>query len=144
MPIECRELMSLVPHRIPFLMIDRVEEIESGKHGVATKNVTITEPCFTGHFPGNPIVPGVLIIEALAQLAGLVMEPKPGGKNNTLKYLVEVKDMVFRRPVVPGDTLRLRVTLERSLGAVHRFEVEATVRDETVAAGILALANIPA
>ena len=71
MPIECRELMSLVPHRIPFLMIDRVEEIESGKHGVATKNVTITEPCFTGHFPGNPIVPGVLIIEALAQLAGL-------------------------------------------------------------------------
>ena len=143
MALECRELMPLVPHRLPFLMIDRIEEIEPQKYALALKNVTVTEPCFEGHFPDNPIVPGVLIIEALAQVAGLVMEYKPEPNGNGLKYLVEVKDMKFRKPVVPGDTMMLRVTFQRSLGQVHRFEVDATVRGDSVATGIIALANVP-
>lgn len=144
MALECRELMTLVPHRLPFLMIDRVEEIVPGKSATAVKNVTITEPCFVGHFPGNPVVPGVLIIEALAQISGLLTEYKTGSESGVLKYLVEVKDMKFRRPVVPGDTLLLRSVLQRSVGLVHRFEVEASVRGEPVASGILALASSPA
>src|SRR5690348_11276862 len=109
-PIEASEIMEILPHRYPFLMLDRVLEIaEAGKSGIGIKCITANEPQFTGHFPGYPIMPGVLVIEALAQLAGLLLLRLPEYKNR-LGFLVGVNEYRIRRQVKPGDTLRLEVT----------------------------------
>ena len=116
---DIEAILATMPHRYPFLMIDRVDELIPEKRGVGIKNVTINEPHFLGHFPGNPIMPGVLIIEALAQLGGIVVT---GAERKRIGLLAGVNGARFRRPVRPGDQLRLEVEVlsaKRMLGKVR-------------------------
>lgn len=129
-------IMKKLPHRYPFLMLDRVLEVEPGKRGVAFKNVTSNEPHFLGHFPGNPIMPGVLIVEAMAQLGGLVtsLGAHPDG-TMPLGFLAAIDKVKFRRMVRPGDELRLEVEVisaKKQLGKIHG---RATVDGDVAAEG---------
>jgi 3-hydroxyacyl-[acyl-carrier-protein] dehydratase len=127
--------MRLLPHRPPFLLVDRVVALEPGKRIVAWKSVTMNEPFFQGHFPGHPVMPGVLILEALAQAAALLamksMDPAQGA--NKLTYLMGIDGARFRRPVVPGDRLELVVEITRAKGAVWKERGEARVDGELAA-----------
>ena len=132
--INVLEIMELIPHRPPFLMIDRVEEMVQKKSAVGIKNVTIDEPFFVGHFPSQPIFPGVLIIEAMAQTAGVVVVDSLGKESRgKLVYFMTIDNARFRKPVVPGDQLRLEVRVQRSRGPVWKFFGEAKVDGITVA-----------
>jgi len=136
-----REIMELLPHRYPFLLVDRIVEWEPGKRIVGIKNVTINEPFFQGHFPGHPIMPGVLIIEAVAQAGGiLALKAMGGGKR--IAYFAGIDNCKFRRPVVPGDQLRLEVTVLARKGPVWKMHGEALV-DGAVAAKADVTATIP-
>ncbi len=125
---DVMEIMEMIPHRYPFLMIDRVVDMLPGVSAVGIKNVTINEPFFQGHFPSQPVFPGVLIIEAMAQTAAIVvvetMEGKSAGK---LVYFMTVDEARFRRPVVPGDVLKIHVTKLRNRRNVWKFRGEARV-----------------
>ena len=135
-----QEIWEAVPHRYPFLLVDRIIEVsEDGNRVVGIKNVTINEPFFQGHFPGYPIMPGVLVVEALAQTAaaGLLREQKRQGK---MGVLGGIDGFRFRRPVVPGDTLRLEITLVKMRGPVGRVAGRATVDCELVAEGEITFA----
>lgn len=111
---QIRDIMKHLPHRYPFVMVDRVVELEPGHRIVTIKNVTINEPFFQGHFPGNPIMPGVLILEAMAQSAGvLTFESLPPEKRNILVYFMGIDRARFRRMVVPGDQLVIEIILKR-------------------------------
>lgn len=143
--LSTSDIWARLPHRYPFLLVDRVLEIsEDGKKAVAIKNVTINEPFFQGHFPQYAIMPGVLIIEALAQTAGLVFVNR---EDNTGKMgvLGGVDHFRFRRPVVPGDCLRLEVELLKMRGPVGRVAGRATVDGQLVAEGeiVFALTDVP-
>lgn len=129
LPLEAAEIMRIIPHRYPFLLIDRVVELEPGKRVVATKAVTANEPQFTGHFPGRPIMPGVLMVEALAQAGAVAVLslPEHAGK---LALFAGIDDCRFRRMVLPGDTLRLEITLEKLGRAFGRGRAVATVEGE--------------
>jgi 3-hydroxyacyl-[acyl-carrier-protein] dehydratase len=128
------EIASLIPHRYPFLLVDKVVDLDRGQTAVGIKNVTINEPFFEGHFPGNPVMPGVLIIEALAQTAGVVaMDAELEEGQSSLIYFMTIQDARFRQPVVPGDQLQLHVTKERARRNVWRFRGEAKVDDQVVA-----------
>ena len=132
--LNVEQIMALIPHRFPMLLVDRVDELARGESAVGIKNVSINEPFFEGHFPENPVMPGVLIIEALAQTAGVVAmdaEAQEGARN--LIYFMTIQDARFRQPVVPGDQLRLHVTKERARKNVWRFSGQAKVGDATVA-----------
>jgi 3-hydroxyacyl-[acyl-carrier-protein] dehydratase len=132
--IDVLEVMELIPHRPPFLMIDKVEEIVQRESAVGVKNVTIDEPFFAGHFPTRPVFPGVLIIEAMAQTAGvLVVESLGESERGKLVYFMTIDNARFRKPVVPGDQLRLEVRVQRHRGPVWKFFGEAKVDGETVA-----------
>jgi beta-hydroxyacyl-ACP dehydratase FabZ len=114
--MDIRAIMEVLPHRYPFLLVDRVEELELGRRIVAVKNVTINEPFFQGHFPGRPIMPGVLLIEAMAQVGGILAyktaeDRQEGPLGRKLTYFMGIDKAKFRRPVEPGDTLRLDVSL---------------------------------
>ncbi len=126
------ELQTFLPHRYPFLLVDRVIEVEPGSKIVGIKNVTANEEFFQGHFPGQPIMPGVLIIEALAQVAG-VLAFKSGATPGKAVYFMSIEKAKFRRPVVPGDQIRLMVTILQHRGNVWKFAGSALV-DEKVAA----------
>lgn len=123
------DIMEYLPQRYPFLLVDRVVEIDLGKSIVAYKNVSVNEPFFAGHFPGNPIMPGVLIIEALAQAAGVLgfksQEKKP--KDGFLYYFVGADNIRLRRPVVPGDQLRLEAKIITSKKGIYKFDCVASV-----------------
>jgi 3-hydroxyacyl-[acyl-carrier-protein] dehydratase len=120
--MDLLEIQKLLPHRYPFLLVDRVVEIVPGQKLVAYKNVTINEPFFNGHFPGHPVMPGVLIVESMAQTAAaLVIESHAGDGPIPLVYFMSIDNAKFRRPVVPGDQLRIHVTKDRRRGAVWRF-----------------------
>ena len=135
------EIMELLPHRYPFLLVDRIVEWDPGKRIVGIKNVTINEPFFQGHFPGRPIMPGVLIIEALAQVGGiLALKAMGGGKR--LAYFGGIDGCKFRRLVVPGDQLRLEVTVQAHRGPVWKMHGEAFVDGALVAKGDMT-ATIP-
>ncbi len=139
-----------LPHSYPFRFLDRVLEISESK-GVAIKNVTANEEFFQGHFPGAPIMPGVLIIEALAQLAGLVMNsggnppipPLAKGGNGGVAYIAQVKDMRFKRPVLPGETLLLTAELSHGFSQLAEFAVKAEVDGAIVAQGEVVMAGAP-
>lgn len=137
--IDVLEVMELIPHRPPFLMIDRVEDMVRNESAVGVKNVTIDEPFFAGHFPSRPVFPGVLIIEAMAQTAGvLVIESLGEGERGKLVYFMSIDSARFRKPVVPGDQLRLEVRVQRHRGPVWKFAGEAKVDGETVAEAVYA------
>ena len=132
--IDVREIMEIMPHRYPFLLVDRIESLKEGEEIVGIKNVTINEPFFAGHFPGNPIMPGVLIIEAMAQVGGvLAFHSSPKELAGSLVYFMGIDKVRFRKPVVPGDQLRLKLTTIRQKQRVFKMRGEAYVEDTLVA-----------
>jgi len=131
--LDINKVMSLLPHRYPFLMIDRILEMEPGKRIVGIKNVTINEPFFQGHFPGHPIMPGVLLLEAMAQVGGvyaLMNDPKPETK---VLYFMSIDKAKFRKPVLPGDQVRFELELAKERGPIKTFKGTAKVDGALVA-----------
>ena len=133
------EIQDIIPHRWPFLLVDRIIEIEDGRRAVGIKNVSYGEPYFQGHFPGRPIMPGVLIVEALAQVGAIAMLGLPENRGK-VGLFAGIDNFRFRKPVVPGDTLRLEVTLTRIRGPVGKGWARAEVDGQTVAEGELTFA----
>ena len=130
--IEINEIMTLLPHNYPFLLVDRVLELELGKKIIAIKNVTFNEPFFPGHFPAKPIMPGVLIIEALAQTGGiLAFKSFPGTKGDV--RFIGIDEARFRKPVIPGDQLKLCVEVAKHRRDIWVFNAQALVDDKLVA-----------
>jgi len=125
--IDIGRILSILPHRYPFLLIDRIEQINGDEYGVGIKNVTVNEPFFAGHFPGRPIMPGVLIIEGMAQTAGAMCIHSKGADTPKLVYFMTIEQAKFRRPVVPGDRIEYRMTKLRQRGNVWKFAGEAWV-----------------
>ena len=135
LPVDSAEIERLLPHRYPFLLVDRVVEFQKDKRVLAYKNVTCNEPFFTGHFPGHPVMPGVLVIEALAQAGGLLtqLSRDPGAGDGQTFYLVKVDNAKFSRMVVPGDRLELDVELRRRIRNMAQYVGIARVDGEQVA-----------
>jgi 3-hydroxyacyl-[acyl-carrier-protein] dehydratase len=130
--MDIREIQKFLPHRYPFLLVDKIIEIDPGIKAVGIKNVTINEEFFQGHFPGQPIMPGVLIIEALAQLAG-VLAFHSGTTPSKSVYFMSIEKAKFRKPVVPGDQLRLEVNILQHRGNVWKFSGSAVVEEKIAA-----------
>ncbi|NTF41900.1 3-hydroxyacyl-[acyl-carrier-protein] dehydratase FabZ [Rhizobium sp. AC27/96] len=126
------EIMKLLPHRYPFLMVDKIIEIDSDNSAIGIKNVTANEPQFTGHFPGSPIMPGVLLIEGMAQTAGAICARKDGIGGN-LVYFMTIDNARFRRPVVPGDRVEFHVVKLKQRGTIWKFHCDAKVDGSLVA-----------
>lgn len=136
LPVDVLAIQDLLPHRYPFLLVDRVVELEPNQRIRAYKNVTINEPFFQGHFPGNPVMPGVLVVEAMAQAGGLLTQlslATGAQKTDKLFYLVKVDKARFSRMVVPGDRLDLEVTLKRHIRNMALYECAAHVDGQEVA-----------
>ncbi len=123
-------IQNMIPHRYPFLMVDRIVEMEPNVRAVGIKNVTINEPFFQGHFPGNPIMPGVLIVEAMAQVAGVLAFSS--GTQGSSVYFMSIEKAKFRKPVVPGDQIKLEIKVLQQRGNVWRFSGLALVDDKVV------------
>lgn len=137
--VDILRIMEMIPHRYPFLMIDRVIDIVPDTSAVGVKNVTINEPFFAGHFPRRPVMPGVLIIESMAQTAAvLVVQTLGSASEGKLVYFMTVDEARFRKPVMPGDTLHVHVTKERNRRNVWKFRGEAKVNGTLVAEAIFA------
>lgn len=132
--VDINRLMKLLPHRYPFLLIDKIVDIDADNSAVGIKNVTINEPCFQGHFPGFPVMPGVLLIEGMAQTAGAICVNAQGEHYRPqLVYFMSIDKAKFRKPVLPGDQLRYYVRKIRNRGPVWRFACEAKVDGNLVA-----------
>jgi 3-hydroxyacyl-[acyl-carrier-protein] dehydratase len=132
--LEIKEIMKMLPHAYPFLLVDRIIELESGKRIVGIKNVTYNEPFFPGHFPGRPIMPGVLIVEAMAQTAGvLVFESVPEEEQKKPVYFLGVDNVRFRKPVIPGDQLRLELEITKHRQSIWGFKGKTLVDGKLVA-----------
>lgn len=144
--LTAEQILGILPHRFPFLLVDRVLEYEVGKHIVGLKNVTINEPFFPGHFPNHPVMPGVLVIEAMAQtaaiLAFLTAGQSVGDKN--IVYFAGIDDARFKRPVVPGDQILMRAELEWQRRGIWRFKTTARVAEHLVAEASLMCTMRPA
>jgi 3-hydroxyacyl-[acyl-carrier-protein] dehydratase len=125
--IDILRLMKLLPHRYPFLLVDRIIEIDGDNSAVGIKNVTMNEPHFQGHFPDQPVMPGVLIIEAMAQTAGAICIHKMSREKPSLVYFMTIDNAKFRRPVVPGDRLEIHVRKVKNRGSIWRFACQAMV-----------------
>jgi beta-hydroxyacyl-ACP dehydratase FabZ len=121
------EIMKILPHRYPFLLVDRVVEMEEKKRIVGIKNVTINEPFFQGHFPGHPIMPGVLIVEAMAQVGGVLLMGTVDDPESKVVYFMSIDKIKFRKPVKPGDQLRIEVDILQLRGTTCRIAGKATV-----------------
>jgi 3-hydroxyacyl-[acyl-carrier-protein] dehydratase len=130
--MDIKEIQKFLPHRYPFLFVDRIVEIEPGVKAIGIKNVTVNEEFFQGHFPGQPIMPGVLIIEAMAQVAGLLAF-RSGATVGKSIYFMSIEKAKFRRPVVPGDQLRLEIHILQQRGNVWRFSGSALVGEKVAA-----------
>src|SRR5687768_1344025 len=134
--IDIYQILKVLPQRYPLLMIDRVKELEPGKRIVALKNVSANEPHFQGHFPGRPIMPGVLILEAMAQAAGVMVFSAQGTtqqSERSVYYYVGIDNARFKKPVVPGDQLEIEVVIERALRGIGKFGCVARVDGKVVA-----------
>lgn len=138
LPLEAVDIMRIIPHRYPFLLVDRVVELEPGKRAVGLKSVTANEPQFTGHFPERPIMPGVLMVEALAQTAGVAIMTLDE-YHGKLGLFAGIDECRFRRMVVPGDTLRLEVTVEKLRGMFGRVRGVASVDGEVAVEATLSI-----
>lgn len=135
--LDVMRIMQMIPHRYPMLMIEKVVDIVLGESAVGIKNVSINEPFFTGHFPSRPVMPGVLIIEAMAQTAAvLVVSTLGADAEGKLVYFMTIDEARFRKPVMPGDTLHIHVTKQRNRGNVWKFQGEAKVNGVLVAEAI--------
>ena len=131
---DIQAILKLLPHRYPFILVDRVLDIVPGERITALKNVTINEPFFQGHFPNHPIMPGVLIVEAMAQAAGvLALESMPAEKQGRPVFFMGMDKVKFRKPVVPGDQLLLNIQILKSRSNIVKASAKATVDDTTVA-----------
>ena len=132
--LDINEIMKILPHRYPFLLVDRILEVETGKRIVGYKNVTVNEPFFTGHFPGYPVMPGVLIIEAMAQVAAiLAYASSDDSVRSKVTYFVGIDNARFRKPVVPGDQLRLELEAVGCKRGIWNFTGKAQVAGKLVA-----------
>lgn len=137
MTMDIQEIMALLPHRYPFLYIDRILELEPGTRGLARKCVSVNEPFFQGHFPGNPILPGVVVTEAFAQVAGVVALSSDPERANEGVALLGLDKVRFRKPIRPGDVLEIEVIKDAERRDVWRFRCEARVDGQKVAQGML-------
>ncbi|MCG6864464.1 MAG: 3-hydroxyacyl-ACP dehydratase FabZ [Thiogranum sp.] len=137
--MDVNAIKKLLPHRYPFLLVDRVLDFEPGVSLQAIKNVTFNEPFFQGHFPEKPVMPGVLILEALAQATGLLAfnTESRGAERDTLYYLVGIDNARFKHPVVPGDQLHLSVTVTKQKRGIWVFDSQATVDGKTAASAVI-------
>jgi len=132
--VDIMRIMEMIPHRYPFLLVDRVEDLVSGESATGVKNVTINEPFFPGHFPTRPVMPGVLIIEAMAQTAAvLVVHTEGKDIEGKLVYFMSIDGARFRKPVGPGDTLHIKVEKERQRGNIWKFKGKAFCADTLMA-----------
>lgn len=137
--IEIQRVMEMIPHRYPFLLIDRVIDLVPGEHATGLKNVTINEPQFQGHFPKEPVMPGVLIIEAMAQTSALLVVHTLGSDaEGKLVYFMSIDGARFRKPVIPGDQLHVTVERLQNRRNVWKFKCKATVEDTLVAEAVIA------
>jgi 3-hydroxyacyl-[acyl-carrier-protein] dehydratase len=141
--MNIQEILEHLPHRYPMLLVDRVLELEPGKRILALKNVTINEPFFTGHFPHHPVMPGVLVIEAMAQAAAILTFKTLGSKpkDDSVYYFVGIDEARFKRPVFPGDQLLMDVSIERSVRGIWKYNGQARVGETLVAEGRLMCTN---
>ncbi|MBO5997599.1 MAG: 3-hydroxyacyl-ACP dehydratase FabZ [Alphaproteobacteria bacterium] len=133
------DIMKMLPHRYPFLLVDRAMNVIPNEKGVGIKNVTVNEPFFQGHFPGNPVMPGVLQVEAMAQTAGVVMMsgfPEKDLEKKAVLFMA-IDGVKFRKTVLPGDTLEMRVERMQTVRNVHKFKCESFVDDKKVCEGVL-------
>ena len=132
--IGIHEILAALPHRYPFLLVDRIIEIRGDEHGIGIKNVTANEPQFVGHFPNNPVMPGVLVLEGMAQTAGtLCIRAMPGRTKPALVYFLTIDKAKFRKPVVPGDVLEYHMTKLKRRKSMSWYRGEAKVGGEVVA-----------
>jgi 3-hydroxyacyl-[acyl-carrier-protein] dehydratase len=131
--VAISELFHLLPHRYPFLLIDKIIDVNEDLSATGIKNVTVNEPHFTGHFPGKPIMPGVLIIEAMAQTAGAICARKHSKGELKLVYFMSIDGVKFRKPVIPGDVLMLHVTQTKHRRGIFKYDCEASVEGVKVA-----------
>jgi 3-hydroxyacyl-[acyl-carrier-protein] dehydratase len=140
--IELDEILQRLPHAFPFRMIDRILEIEKGKKAIALKNVSIDEPHFSGHFPNEPIMPGVLILEAMAQTGGLAFQSSFEKEGEGIPVLARVEEFRLKRKVIPGDQLVIEAEVLHIFSSLAKVKVLARVGEESVAEGTLVLAKV--
>ncbi len=141
--LDINDLMAILPHRYPFLLIDRVVEVERRKRIVAIKNVTINEPFFQGHFPGYPIMPGVLMVESIAQAGGALLLTEIPDREDKLMVFTGIERAKFRRPVTPGDQLRIEITVLNWMSRAVRMEGRVTVEGKLVCEAIVMCQLVP-
>ena len=130
--MDVTKIQELLPHRYPFLLVDRIVEVHGNQKIIGLKNVTVNEPFFQGHFPGHPIMPGVLIVEAMAQTGGLLLMERVTERENKVVYFMALDAVKFRKPVVPGDQLRMEVEMLQFRGKIARMKGVATVDGQVV------------
>ena len=136
------EIMSLLPHRYPFLLVDRITELEPDRRVVGLKNVTVNEPFFQGHFPGMPVMPGVLIIECMAQVGGILIYRDLPERHKKLIYFTGIESARFRKPVIPGDQLRLEIELLKRRKEFGKMQGRATVDGKLAAEAVVTFAIV--
>ena len=142
--MDIMTLMKLLPHRYPFLLVDKIVDIDGDNSAVGIKNVTVNEPHFQGHFPEQPVMPGVLIVEAMAQTAGAICIFNKSNDKPSLVYFMTIDDAKFRKPVVPGDRLEIHVRKVKNRGNIWRFACEAIVDGGKVAEAQISAMLVPA
>ena len=135
LPLDINAIMKLLPHRYPFLLVDRIVELEEGKRVVGIKNVTLNEPFFPGHFPGHPVMPGVLILEAMAQTGGVLLLSTSPDAQGKLIYFMAIDGAKFRKPVLPGDQLKMELTVLKMREKVAKMSGKAFVDGQLAAEG---------
>ncbi len=133
-PIEIKQILEMIPHRYPLLLVDKVKDVVIGESATGIKNVTMNEPQFQGHFPGHPVMPGVMIVESMAQTSAVLVVKTLGDAGlNKLVYFMSIENAKFRKPVTPGDRMYIQITKDRQRGNVWRFNGKAIVDDAVCA-----------